>query len=325
MYIQGPYFEDLTVGQVFDYAPSLTLTEGRAAAHQAIVGDRLRLALDDDLSRALTGEPGFAHPAFVWDVAIGQSTIVTQHVKANLFYRGLSFHRAPRLGDTLRTTTEIVGLRQNQPREGRAATGLAALRITTVDQHDRKVLDFWRCAMLPLRDRAGTTGHADVLDEIGADATTEFTALVRDWKLETFDVSAGVPRFADLAVGDQVDLAGADVVTNAPELARLTLNVAAVHHDAEAAGGERLVYGGHTIGIALSQCARALPSLVTVVGWHSCDHLAAVHEGDRLHSSLAVEQLEPLASGGLAHLRSQVYADTDRTPVLDWRYVAVVA
>jgi acyl dehydratase len=134
-----------------------------------------------------------------------------------------------------------------------------------------------------------------------------------------------VPRFGDLVVGEPVDLAGADVVTNAPELARLTLNVAAVHHDAAAAGGQRLVYGGHTIGIALSQCARALPSLVTVVGWHGCDHLAPVHEGDRLHSALAVERLDPLTSGGLAHLRCTVFAGPDRTPVLDWRFVAVIA
>jgi acyl dehydratase len=323
--VSGPYFEDLSVGQVFSYAPPLTLTEGRAAAHQAIVGDRLRLALDDELSTALTGEPGFAHPALVWDVAIGQSTIVTQHVKANLFYRGLAFHRAPHLGDTLRTTTEIVGLRQNQPKEGRAATGLAALRITTVDQHDRKVLDFWRCAMLPLGNPAGTTGHRDDLDEIGAAASTDFTAPSRNWNLDAFDIPAGVPRFVDLVVGGEVDVAGADVVTNAPELARLTLNVAAVHHDTAAAGGERLVYGGHTIGIALSQCARAVPSIVTVAGWHSCDHLAPVHEGDRLQSTLGVDRLEPLVSGGLAHLRSQVYAGPNRTPVLDWRFVAVVA
>lgn len=324
-FVSGPYFEDLTVGQIFDYAPPLTLTEGLAATHQAILGDRLRLALDDELSTALTGEPSFAHPALVWDVAIGQSTIVTQHVKANLFYRGLAFHRAPHLGDTLRTSTEIVGLRQNQPKEGRAATGLAALRITTVDQHDRKVLDFWRCAMLPLRDPAGVTGHADGLDNIGAEPTTDYTALSRDWKLEAFDVPAGVPRFADLTAGDEVELAGADVVSNAPELARLTLNVAAVHHDAAAAGGERLVYGGHTIGIALSQCARALPSIVTVVGWHGCDHLAPVHEGDLLKSSLSVEKLEPLATGGLVHLRSRVLAGADAVPVLDWRFVAVIA
>ena len=51
-----------------------------------------------------------AQPSLVWDVAIGQSTMVTQHVKANLFYRGLAFRRVPRLGDTLRTSTRVVAV-----------------------------------------------------------------------------------------------------------------------------------------------------------------------------------------------------------------------
>jgi len=43
--------------------------------------------------------------------------------------------------------------------------------MTTVDQDDRMVLDFWRCAMLPLRDAAGETGHADNLRLVGIDGT----------------------------------------------------------------------------------------------------------------------------------------------------------
>jgi acyl dehydratase len=75
-----------------------------------------------------------AHPAFVCDVAIGQSTLVTQRVKANLFYRGLTFYRYPIIGDTLFTRTEVAGLRQNTAKPGRAATGMAAPRMTTIDQ-----------------------------------------------------------------------------------------------------------------------------------------------------------------------------------------------
>ena len=51
------------------------------------------------------------------------------------------------------------------------------------------------------------------------------------------------------------------MVSSAPELARLTLNIAMVHHDAAASAGGRLVYGGHTIGIAAAQATRALPNL----------------------------------------------------------------
>ncbi len=108
--VEGPYFEDLTVGQVFAAAPGITLWPALAAAHQAITGNRLALVLDAPLCRAVTGGPQLVSPALAWDVAIGQSTVVTQHVKANLFYRGLAFRRLPRIGDTLRTTTTVDGL-----------------------------------------------------------------------------------------------------------------------------------------------------------------------------------------------------------------------
>ncbi|MFD5257380.1 MaoC family dehydratase [Streptomyces bobili] len=327
---EGPYFDELAVGQVFGGAPAMTLTAGHAATHQAIVGDRLALPLDEELSRAVTGRAPLAHPALVWDVAIGQSTLVTHHVKANLFYRGLVLRRAPLVGDTLRTTTEVVALRQNKAREGRRPTGLAALRITTTDQHDRPVLDFWRCAMLPLRDPDAATGHAADLDAVGAaPADAALAAVAAGWRLDRFARRVAGPRLADLAEGTVWEVGGGDVVSSAPELARLTLNVAMAHHDRRAAGGRRLVYGGHTIGVALAQAARALPSVLTVAGWHGCDHLGPVHEGDTLHSTVTVERVRPLdGHGGLVHLRSKVralHADEPPRDVLDWRYVVVLA
>ena len=248
MKAEGPYFDELTAGQAFPAVPRITLTEGLAAVHQSITGDRLALSLDTALAEEVTGAsagagtgagpgagtgPGAgrpANPALVWDVAIGQSTVATQHVKANLFYRGLWFRRFPVIGDTLRTTTRVDSLRQNRPREGRAPTGLAALRITTVDQHERPVLDFWRCAMLPLRDPSGQTGHADDLDAAGATANpTSPAALLDGWRLDRFAAHGFWPQYGDLVPGDVVEVAGGDVVSSAPELARLTLNIAAVH------------------------------------------------------------------------------------------------
>jgi acyl dehydratase len=327
---EGPYFEELAVGQQFSGAPGITLTAGLAASHQAITGDRLALVTDHELCRQVTGGAPLASPSLVWDLAIGQSTVVTQHVRANLFYRGLAFRHVPRLGDTLRTSTEVAALKQNRPREGRPSTGLAVLRITTVDQEQRPVLDFWRCAMLPLRDPDAQTGHDDDLAAVGQPADPAgLGALVSGWRLDRFAPKVGSAA-AGLAAGQSWPVPGGDVVSSAPELARLTLNVATVHHDRVAAGGQRLVYGGHAIGLALAQASRSLPGLVTVAAWHGCDHLGPVHEGDTLRSTISVERVDELAGGGsLAHLRSLVRADgtgdgPDRD-VLDWRYVAVLA
>jgi acyl dehydratase len=324
--VGGPYFDDLAVGQVFDQAPSMTLTPGVAAVHQAILGDRLRLALDAELAHDVTGVPGLvAHPALVCDVVIGQSTQVTQRVKANLFYRGVTFHRFPMIGDTLFTRTEVVGLKQNSVRPGRASTGLAALRMTTVDQIGRLVLDFHRCAMLPRRPGAADTGHADDLAVIG-DAEAPAVDPTAHWNAEAFRRLVPGPRFHPGQAG-WVLRSTADVVSSAPELARLTLNIAATHHDRRS-GGARLVYGGHTIGLALAQATRLLPNLVTVLGWQSCDHTGPVAEGDTLYSDVHIERADPLPDdrGAVLTLRSQVYAvgddDPDR-PVLDWRYRAL--
>src|SRR3984957_17637855 len=109
---QGPYFDDLAAGQEFATAPGLTLTAGLSAAHQAITGQRLPRPPPEQPPRgAVPGGGPLAPPGLVWDVAIGQSTVVTQHVKANLFYRGLVLRRAPELGDTLRTRTRVVALK----------------------------------------------------------------------------------------------------------------------------------------------------------------------------------------------------------------------
>jgi len=323
----GPYFDELHTGQVFAGAPAVTLTPGLAAVHQSILGDRLRLALDAELSAAVTRLTApLAHPGLVCDLAIGQSTLVTQHVKANLFYRGLVFYRFPAIGDTLFTRTEVVGLKKNSARPDRAPTGLVALRMTTIDQADRLILDFYRCAMLPLSPGAGPNDaeHADDLSKIGADLGPPPSA-VDDWDGEVFRERIPGPHF-DASLAGPVLRSSADVVSSAPELARLTLNIAAVHHDSRI-GGRRLVYGGHTIGLALAQASRLLPNLATVLGWQSCEHTGPVYEGDTVYSELHIDSAEPTGNGGVLGLRSLVYAvsepNAEPRQVLDWRFTAL--
>jgi acyl dehydratase len=247
-------------------------------------------------------------------------------VKANLFYRGLVFHRFPVVGDTIYTRTEVVGLRANSPKSGREPTGMAALRMITIDQAHRLVLDFYRCAMLPVSpDFDPDRAPGDDLSAVGADVPGPAHDPTEHWDAEEFRTRVPGPHFGDLGAG----LAGTvlrstgDVVSGAPELARLTLNVAATHHDSRV-GGRRLVYGGHTIGLALAQAARLLPNLATVLGWESCDHTGPVHEGDTLYSELHVETARPTGRGGVLGLRSLVFAvgEPDR-PVLDWRFSAL--
>jgi acyl dehydratase len=336
--VGGPFFDDLSVGQVFDDAPGVTLTTGHAALHQALFGDRLRLPLDAGLSEAVTGraEP-LAHPMLVCNLAIGQTTAVSQRVRANLFYRGLVLLRPVHVGDTLRTTTEVVALKQNRRRPDRPSTGLAALRMRVADQRGEPVLDFYRCPMLPLRDPEADTGHADDFDAIPAEIDPEALAqaVPAGWRFDAFRDRVPGARDPFPAPGAVYEIEGRDTVTCAPELARLTLNLAQTHTDAGVGTfGRRLVYGGHTIAVAAAHVVRALPNLVTHLAWRSCDHTGPVFEEDILRTEVEVEALRLLAEDrATVDLRARVFATRaaggsvgeGEDDVLDWRFVGLLA
>jgi 2-methylfumaryl-CoA hydratase len=320
--IIGPSFEDFTRGLQFD-APAVMLTAGHAAVYQSLFGDRLRLPLLGAV----------VHPLLAIHIAIGQSTWASQRVKANLFYRGLGLRRPVLLGDVLHTTTRVVGLRQNRKQAGRGSTGMVALEMTTRNQRDEDVLHCWRCPMIQCRDDNAATGHQDNLDALGrldAAATQGIleTAAANWANIDTAHWQGR--RAADCAIGDRFRIEARDTVTGAPELVRLTLNMAMAHTDARLSYlSERLVYGGHVISIAHAQLTRALPNIVAMLGWESCDHTAPTVENDRIRSEVTLLEMRPEGKRAVLKLKVESYAargePESETKVLDWVFWALSA
>ena len=305
----APFFEDLEVGQVFDSMPAVTITSGLAAAHLATFGDPLALALSAPLARAVTGrdEP-LADPALAMSVALGQSTVVTRRVVANLFYRQMRF-RPVFVGDTLSTRVEVLALRENRRREGRAPSGMVLLGVTTRNQDGETVMSCERSPMLPMRSDA-PTGRADDLGE-AADATplADLAALAPPgWSLGPLGEAAG-PHDA-WPVGEERTEELRDTVSSAREYVRLTNNVAMAHRDGRfGQRGARLVYGGHTVGLAQAALVRLCPSVATVLAWRACDHLGPVFEDDAVETTARLLAEHPLADGRLLEFEVRVRAE----------------
>ncbi len=319
----GPWFEDFTVGERLDPAPAITIGLGEAAVYQAICGDPLAISLSRPLAEAVTGQPGaVVNPALVLQVAIGQSTVATRKVVANLFYRGVRQLRTVRVGETLTTVVTVRGLREASARPDRPPRGLVLLGMQTHDDQGRLVLDFERCALVRRRSDAAT-GHRDDLggtpEEL--DMAPFVEAAPTDWDLSPL----GAPQ--EWPVGESRSDPLRDTVTDAPALVRLTQNLAPIHRDASLGqGGKRLVYGGHTVGLAQAGLVRLLPTAATVVGWHLCDHSGPVFEDDVVDVTATLDMTEPVANGRLLAFTVIVRAErggADPVPVLDWRPIVL--
>ncbi len=330
----GPYFDDLSVGQTLDPAPAVTIDSGVAAVYQAICGDPLALPLSRPLAEAVTGQAGaLVNPALALQVSIGQSTVATRTVIANLFYRGVAVHCPVRHGETLHSTVTIRGLRELSRRDDRPARGLALLGIhTSCVDTGATVADYQRCAMLRFRDPGSTTGHDDDLGEVDhdVDLAAWVELIPHNWNLDPLRATARVAGEAAHpgSSSTMVDPMR-DTVTNATELARLTQNLAPVHRDpALGPDAQRLVYGGHTIGLAQASLVRLLPDTATVLGWQSCDHPAPVFENDILSFRHTLIDEQPVAEGRLRAVQTKVDAERSNgstETVLDWRHITLSA
>ncbi|MCY4665538.1 MAG: MaoC/PaaZ C-terminal domain-containing protein [Acidimicrobiaceae bacterium] len=318
--LDGPYYEDLSVGQVLPRQPPVVIDEGMAALYQSMVGERLPMVRAPAVCAAVTGQPGrLVSPALAMHMSTGHSTTLTRRVIANLFYRDLRFLRPVFIGQSLATTVTVAALADSRARPGRRHRGKALVDIvTTVD--GERAITYQRAPLLPQASDE-QPGHDDDLGTAPPLDLASYVELVPP----SWDFSVLGPG-TDWRPGASVDDPARDVVRTALQLVRLTNNLAMVHRDAaESPYPQRLVYGGHVVGLAQASLSRVLPGLATVVGWHGCDHPGPAFEGDQVSFRHTLLDVMPAGSGRAFAVQVEGFAHRSTEPdrILDWTAIAV--
>jgi 2-methylfumaryl-CoA hydratase len=315
-----PFAEDLRLDEPLPPAPAVTIDDAMAANYLAITGDELPASLSAPLSFTITRGAGrLANPSLVLGVAIGQSTVATRRVIANLYYRDVVLLRQVMLGETLRTVVTPVAAAWT-----RSGTDRAKVLLDIEVESDRggRVAHFQRLALIPVADSSRLV-ERPVPDPEPRPTVASFERWLPDWD------PAPLPTRFTTPPGTTWTDPLRDTVSSARELVRMTLNKAAAHRDQTAGlDGRRLVYGGHTVALAQAALSRTVPGLLTVVAWRSCDHVAPVFEDDLLETTVRIDAITE-AHGGMALVDATVdvtaVRDTERVLVLTWCPVLAVA
>lgn len=315
--LDGPYYDDFEIGMTIPPLPPTTLTEADNVWYRALTGDQHLAAADRRLYMSMSGSDGaLINPGLVMQFAIGQTTNATRKAVANLYYRSMRILGTCEVGATIETTTKVLGLADSKPK-GDQHRGKVWLGITSTADGE-PIAAYERCALV--NGRGPGPGHAS---EIPGPSEPEALESYID-QVPTWDVSA-LP-VTEWAVGDEIADPMQDHIDMAPALARMTFNQAFIHRDESATVfGKRLVYGGHTQGLAQASLTRVLPGLATIVGWDGCDHLGPVFEGDLLafrHRLLAVH---PLEMGRLVRIEVRAKRAGEDDDLLVWTPIVFCA
>jgi 2-methylfumaryl-CoA hydratase len=272
--LDGPFYDDLSIGQTIAPLPTVTFTDADNMFYRAFSGDQHLPSTDIQTYRKMGGGGTLANPGIVMQYAIGQTTGATRRAIANLYYRTVRIHRPVEVGETLRTNTAVLGLRDATAKEGQLR-GKVWLGIESRTDAG-VVMTCERCALLPCRGSLAPGHLSDIPGPSEFETLESFATAVPTWDLASLPTTAWT-------VGEQQIDPMRDHIDLAAPLARLTFNQAVVHRDhTRTANGKRLVYGGHVQALAQSSLVRMVPGLATVMSWDGCDHLAPAYEGDLL-------------------------------------------
>jgi len=294
-----------------------TITDGDNVWYRALTGDQHLPSADQRLYQAMSSSDGaLVHPGLMMQFAIGQTTNATRRAVANLYYRSMRILGSCEVGATIETTTTVLGLADSKPKgdqhRGKVWLGIESTADGVV------VARYERCALV--NSRGPGPGHAS---EIPGPSEPEDLESYID-QVPLWDVSA-LPT-TEWAVDEEIVDPMQDHIDMAPALARMTFNQAFIHRDETATVfGKRLVYGGHTQGLAQASLTRVLPGLVTVVGWDGCDHLGPVFEGDLLAFRHRLLAEHAVGAGRLLRIEVRARRDGETDDQLVWTPIVYAA
>ena len=110
----GRFFEDYTLGEVIAHAVPRTLSGGERALYHALYPARHALYSSDEFARA-SGLPASPLDDLIAFHTVFGKTVpdISLNAVANLGYAEGRFHAPVYPGDTLRSESQVIGLKQN--------------------------------------------------------------------------------------------------------------------------------------------------------------------------------------------------------------------
>jgi 2-methylfumaryl-CoA hydratase len=314
----GNAFEDFKLGQRLVHATPRTVTSGDVALYNALYGPRFSLFSSDEFARDCGLETAPVDPLIAFHLVFGKSVPdISLNAVANLGYAEGRFLAPVHAGDTLRASSEVIGLKAN----ANGKTGVVYVRTTGVNQRGVAVLSYVRWVMVRKRDPAAPVGEPSVPVLASAVAAADLTPPPGlDFRRYDFALAGAPHAYEDYAIGEKIDHVDGMAVEEAEAQmsTRLWQNTAKVHFNQFERGqdpsGRRLVYGGVVISTAKALSFNGLQNAGLILAINGGRHVSPYFAGGTVFAwSQVLDKAELGGPGGsIGALRLRLVATVDR-------------
>ncbi|MBK8174517.1 MAG: MaoC family dehydratase [Rhodospirillales bacterium] len=313
----GNFFEDFYMGQEIRHATPRTVTDGDVALYTGLFGVRFAFNSSQEFARRLAYPRAPIDDFLAFHIVFGKTVPdISLNAVANLGYAQGRFLAPVYTGDTLSTTSTVIGLRQNK--DGKS--GVVYVRSVGTNQLGETVLDYCRWVMVRKKDEAAPAPSPVVPDLADAVDAADLPVPV-NIDIAAYDTTlAGSPHvWDDYAAGEKIDHVDGMTIDEAEHMiaTRLYQNTAKVHFDAlmqkDSRFGRRLIYGGHIISLARSLSFNGLANAFKVVAINGGRHVAPTFAEHTIYAwSEVLDKIEIPGRRDVGALRIRTVATKDK-------------
>ena len=305
----GRFFEDYHVGQVIRHAVPRTVSGGERALYHALYPARHALASSDEFAKrcGLSGSP--LDDLIAFHIVFGKTVPdISLNAIANLGYAEGRWLKPVWAGDTIRSESEVIGLKQNS----NGKSGVVWVRTRGLNQSDEVVLEYVRWVMVRKRDQNAPAPET-VVPQL-AEAVRPADLVIPEGLNFTdydFDLAGESYRLGDYKTGEKIDHVDGVTIEEAEHMlaTRLWQNTAKVHFDATSReDGKRLIYGGHVISMARTLSLNGLANAQMVVALNSGAHANPCFAGDTVRAWSEVLETAETPAPGVGAIRLRLVA-----------------
>ena len=311
----GRFFEDYTLGETIHHAVPRTVSGGERALYHALYPARHALYSSDQFAQNCGLPASPMDDLIAFHVVFGKTVPdVSLNAVANLGYAQGRWLAPVWPGDTLRSQSQVIGLKQNS----NGKTGVVYVRTTGLNQRDEPVLDYVRWVMVR-KNNLDAPAPETVIPDLPAVLSPDQLHIPQGLDFTNYDTTlAGEPhRWGDYAIGEKIDHIDGVTVEEAEHMlaTRLWQNTAKVHFDTAArSDGSRLIYGGHVISMARALSFNGLANAQMIVGLNGGAHANPCLSGDTIRAWSEVLDKAETTAPGVGALRLRLVATKGGAP-----------
>ncbi|MEO3413334.1 MaoC family dehydratase [Roseovarius sp. CAU 1744] len=311
----GRFFEDYTVGETIHHAVPRTVSGGERALYHALYPARHALYSSDEFARSCGLPASPLDDIAAFHVVFGKTVPdISLNALANLGYAEGRWLKPVYPGDTLHSTSEVIGVKQNS----NGKSGVVWVRTRGRNQQNEVVLDYVRWAMVRKRD-IDAPAPDPVIPTLKPALDAGDLVIPQGLDFTNYDFTlAGEPhRWGDYQIGETIDHVDGVTVEEAEHMmaTRLWQNTAKVHFDTGARpDGQRLIYGGHVISMARTLSFNGLANAQIVAGLNGGTHANPCYAGDTIKAWSEVLDKAETTAPGVGALRLRLVATKGGDP-----------